>query len=72
MKRRELFKLGLAASIAHVLPKPRAMTYDPSKVRITVGGHELTCIASGQSRFDPIQRTRSYNRMVVHSVGGRR
>lgn len=48
MKRRELFKLGLAASIASALPKPNAMTYDPSQIQITFGGHELTGFAPGK------------------------
>lgn len=76
MNRRELFKLGLAAGIAHALPKPKAMTYDPSKVRITIGGHEVTGMASGervgfarcwgQPMIDGVQRTRSYNHMALH------
>lgn len=82
MKRRELFNLGLAASIATVLPK--ALTEyrwvsqgDPrvrGPIRLSVGGYAIEGVASGEFvQFDAVQRSRSYNHMAVHRVGeGRR
>lgn len=70
MKRRELFNLGLAASIASVLPKPKAMTYDPTQIRLFIGGHEMAGIVSGEFvQFDGVQRSLSYNHLALHRVG---
>ena len=69
MNRRELFKLGLAAGIAHALPKPKAMTgyrWDAQldgRVRANLG---IDRIWGEPMRFDTVQRTRSYNHMALH------
>lgn len=74
MKRRELFKLGLAATIAPVLPKPQSCTMPltwVSTIRMSFGGHEIQGLASGGPvRFDAVQRTRSYNHMALHPRRG--
>lgn len=72
MRRRELFKLGLAAGIAHALPKPKVMTHKP-KVRISIGGHGLTGFSSGEFvQIEAVQHTRSYNHVAVTNHGEKR